>query len=86
MTGDEFERFKIFVDEKFRSHEQLISSRFDVIDKLVNDHHVSLYGNGSDGLKLKVDRIETAHKTLNKAWVFITAGVITVATWLGVNK
>jgi len=86
MEMAEFEQLKVFLDDRFKAHQDLMNSRFDTIDRLVNDHQKTLYGNGSDGLKLKVDRIETAHKTLNKAWVFITAGVITVATWLGVNK
>jgi len=86
MTGDEFEQLKVFMDDRFSSQERVITGRIDNIDRLVNAHHVSLYGNGSAGLKVKVDRIETTHKTLHRVLMFVSAGVITVATWLGVNQ
>ena len=86
MTPNDLEQFKSCIDDRFKIHEQILAGRFDRLEEISKDHHSTLYGNGTDGLKIRVDRIETAHGTLNKVWLVATAGVITVATWLGVNQ
>ena len=65
---------------------RLMKSDLEATRQIVQEHHTTLFGNGSDGLLIRVDRIETAHKTLNRVWLFITAGIATIAAWLGVNK
>ena len=86
MTRDEVQEFKDFIDDRFEMNEKIVGARFDRLDEMTKDHHSTLYGKGGVGLKIKIDRIETAHKTLNKVWLFLTAGIITVATWLGINR
>lgn len=65
---------------------RLMKSDLEATRQIVQEHHTTLYGNGSDGLRIRVDRIETAHKTLSRVWLFVTAGIATLAAWLGVNK
>jgi uncharacterized membrane protein len=51
----------------------------------VEDHHDILYGNGREGLKIKVDRIETSQKVANKLWLMMIATGSAVVGWLGLK-
>jgi hypothetical protein len=86
MTPKDLKEIKECIDERFTLHEKIITVRFDRLEEITSEHHTTLYGNGSEGLKTKVERIETAHSTLHRVWIFVTAGVVTLATWIGVNK
>jgi hypothetical protein len=86
MNPKELKQLKDCIDERFTMHEKIMTIRFDRLEEITSEHHTTLYGNGSDGLKTKLERIETAHSTLHRVWICITAGVVTLATWLGVNK
>ena len=86
MTPKDLKEIKECIDERFTLHEKIMTVRFDRLEEITSEHHTTLYGNGSEGLKIKVERIETAHSTLHRVWIFVTAGVVTLATWIGVNK
>ena len=86
MTPKDLKEIKECIDERFTLHEKIITVRFDRLEEITSEHHTTLYGNGSEGLKTKVERIETTHSTLHRVWIFVTAGVVTLATWIGVNK
>ena len=86
MTPKDLKQIKECIDDRFTMHEKIMTVRFDRLEEITSEHHITLYGNGSDGLKTKLERIETAHNTLHRVWIFITAGVVTFATWIGVNK
>ena len=86
MNSEDLKQLKECIDERFTMHEKIMTIRFDRLEEITSEHHTTLYGNGSDGLKTKLERIEAAHSTLHRVWIFVTAGVVTLATWIGVNK
>ena len=86
MTPKDLKQIKECIDDRFKKKKKIMTVRFDRLEEITSEHHTTLYGNGSDGLKTKLERIETAHNTLHRVWIFITAGVVTFATWIGVNK
>jgi len=50
----------------------------------LDEHHLTLYGNGREGLKLRVDRIEqlliNAEKAKKYGWLRITGSLASVGT------
>lgn len=52
----------------------------------VQDHHNTLYGNGREGLKIRVDRIETSQSTAHKMWIAMVGVAGTVIAWIGLGK
>ena len=64
----------------------LIRSDLKVTQENVQDHHKILYGNGREGLKIRVDRIETSQSTAHKMWVAMVGVASTVIAWLGLGK
>tara|TARA_Y100000593_G_scaffold76327_1_gene141056 strand:+ start:1324 stop:1572 length:249 start_codon:yes stop_codon:yes gene_type:complete len=64
----------------------LIRSDLKVTQEDVQDHHKTLYGNGRDGLAIRVDRIETSQSTAHKMWVAMVGVASTVIAWLGLGK
>jgi hypothetical protein len=63
----------------------LTSSYIKVTKEDVQDHHKTLYGNGREGLKIRVDRIETSQSTVQKMWVAMAGVISTVIAYLGLN-
>lgn len=51
----------------------------------VQTHHKILYGNGREGLKIRVDRIETATKTVHKVWGGIASALAGLSAWIGLS-
>ena len=47
------------------------------------EHHATLYGNGKDGLKTRVDRVEQDHNRWKKGFAFFQTLVSGVLIWLG---
>lgn len=52
----------------------------------VASHHTILHGNGREGLKIRVDRIETSQSTAHKMWLTMVGVASTVIAWLGLTK
>ncbi len=63
----------------------LTRSSLKVTQEDVSDHHKILYGNGREGLKIRVDRIETSQSTAHKCWIAMTGVVSTVIAWMGLK-
>jgi len=71
---------KEHIDEKFKVHEELEAVRHENIDKMLDDHDVTLYGDPGDneavGLRIKVDRLNTLTKAISASVATaITAGL-----------
>jgi len=64
----------------------LTRSSLKVTQEDVSDHHRILYGNGREGLKIRVDRIETSQSTAHKMWVAMVGVVGTVIAWMGLGR
>jgi len=64
----------------------LTRSSLKVTQEDVQDHHNTLYGNGREGLKIRVDRIETSQATAHKMWVGMVGLASTIIAWLGLGK
>ncbi len=64
----------------------LTRSSLKVTQEDVQDHHNTLYGNGREGLKIRVDRIETSQATAHKLWMTMVGVASTVIAWLGLGK
>ena len=60
----------------------LIRSDLKVTQEDVRDHHKILYGNGREGLKIRVDRIETSQSTAHKMWLAMVGIASTIIGWL----
>jgi len=58
------------VDKKLSEHLAQSNS----IEEKISDHNKKLYGNGNEGLIIKVDRLDECHKKMSKlTWVVIGA-------------
>lgn len=66
---------------KMHTDIKLITERMQHIVGDVHDHHSMLYGNTREGLKIKVDRIETSIKTVKGVGTFITTIFTALAGW-----
>ena len=64
----------------------LTRSSLKVTQADVQDHHKILYGNGREGLKIRVDRIETSQSTAHKMWVAMVGVASTIIAWIGLGK
>ena len=64
----------------------LTRSSLKVTQEDVQEHHNVLFGNGREGLKIRVDRIETSQSTAHKMWVAMVGVAGTVIAWLGLGK
>lgn len=64
----------------------LTRSSLKVTQEDVSDHHRILYGNGREGLKIRVDRIETANKTVHKVWGVIVTALAGISAWIGLDR
>lgn len=74
------------IDEKFSSHEKLEKLMHEATNKVLNDHHVVLYGDPGDeksvGLRIKVDRLNQLVKRVSLATGTVIA---TVGGWIGLK-
>ena len=64
----------------------LTRSSLKVTQEDVSDHHKILYGNGREGLKIRVDRIETSQSTAHKMWFAMVGVASTVIAWIGLDR
>ena len=64
----------------------LTRSSLKVTQEDVSDHHKILYGNGREGLKIRVDRIETSQSTAHKMWLAMVGVASTVIAWIGLDR
>lgn len=53
---------KIWLDDRFASISEVINLKLKPICEDVADHKETLYGNGGEGLKIKLDRVEQTLK------------------------
>lgn len=51
----------------------------------VETHEKALFGNGQEGLKIRVTRIETATKTVHKVWGGIATALAGLSAWMGLH-
>jgi uncharacterized protein YoxC len=70
---------------KMHTDIKVISERVQHVVGNVHDHHTVIYGNSREGLKIKVDRIETSQKTAHKLWVMMVATATAVISWMGLK-
>ncbi len=70
---------------KMHTDIKLTNERVKHVVQDVEDHHELLYGNGREGLKIKVDRIETSQKVTTKLWLAMVATASVVIGWLGLK-
>ena len=70
---------------KMHTDIKVISERVQHVVGNVHDHHTVIYGNSREGLKIKVDRIETSQKTAHKLWVIMVATATAVISWVGLK-
>jgi len=70
---------------KMHTDIKVISERVQHVVGNVHDHHTVIYGNSREGLKIKVDRIETSQKTAHKLWVIMVATATAVISWMGLK-
>ena len=70
---------------KMHTDIKVISERVQHVVGSVHDHHTVIYGNSREGLKIKVDRIETSQKTAHKLWVIMVATATAVVSWMGLK-
>jgi len=71
---------------KMHTDIKVISERMQHVVGNVHDHHTVIYGNGREGLKIKVDRIETSQRTAHKLWLIIVATCMAVIGWVKIGK
>jgi hypothetical protein len=75
------------LDQEFR--ETMIGTLASIEGKLDNhiekieDHESTLFGNGKDGLKIRVDRLEQDHARWKKGFIFFQTIVSGILVWLG---
>ena len=75
---------KDVLDKLIEMHTDILLTRSSLKDTQedVQDHHKILYGNGREGLKIRVDRIETSQSTAHKMWLIMVGVASTVIGWL----
>jgi len=78
---------KSYMDEKFESHEAFEAVKYESVEKMVGEHHLTLYGDPSDdaaspGLRIKVDRLRVGFKTVVASLVSM---VTAAASYLGLK-
>ena len=75
---------KDVLDKLNEMHTDILLTRSSLKDTQedVQDHHKILYGNGREGLKIRVDRIETSQSTAHKMWLIMVGVASTVIGWL----
>ena len=75
---------KDVLDKLNAMHTDILLTRSSLKDTQedVQDHHKILYGNGREGLKIRVDRIETSQSTAHKMWLIMVGVASTVIGWL----
>ena len=71
---------------KMHTDIKVISERMQHVVGNVHDHHTVIYGNGREGLKIKVDRVETSQRTAHKLWLMMVASFAAVVGWIGLGK
>ena len=71
---------------KMHTDIKLIDERMQHVVGDVHDHHSVIYGNSREGLKIKVDRIETSQKTAHKLWLMMVATFMAITGWIGMGK
>ena len=69
-------------------HTDILLTRSDLkgTQETVQEHHKTLYGNGREGLNIRVDRIETSQSTAHKVWLAMVGVAGTVIAWMGLGK
>ena len=71
---------------KMHTDIKLTNERLQNVVVDVADHRAVLYGNGREGLKIKVDRVETSQRTAHKLWLMMVATATAVIGWMGLGK
>jgi len=70
---------------KMHTDIKVISERVQHVVGNVHDHHTVIYGNGREGLKIKVDRIETSQRTAHKLWLMMVGTASAIIGWMGLK-
>jgi uncharacterized protein YoxC len=71
---------------KMHTDIKLTNERLQNVVVDVADHRAVLYGNGREGLKIKVDRIETSQQTAHKLWLMMVATFMAIIGWVKMGK
>lgn len=71
---------------KMHTDIKLTNERLQNVVEDVADHRAVLYGNGREGLQIRVDRVETSQKTAHKLWVIMVATATAVVSWMGLHR
>jgi len=71
---------------KMHTDIKVISERVQHVVGNVHDHHNIIYGNSREGLKIRVDRIETSQRTAHKLWLMMVATFVAVVGWVKMGK
>ena len=64
----------------------LTRSSLKVTQEDVSQHHKVLFGNGQEGLKTKVIRIESSQSTAHKMWGALLGFASMIIAWLEFDK
>ena len=70
---------------KMHTDIKVISERMQHVVGNVHDHHKVIYGNGREGLKIKVDRVETSQRTAHKLWLMMVGTASAIIGWIGLK-
>ena len=70
---------------KMHTDIKVISERMQHVVGNVHDHHNVIYGNGREGLKIKVDRVETSQRTAHKLWLMMVGTASAIIGWMGLK-
>jgi hypothetical protein len=70
---------------KMHTDIKVISERMQHVVGNVHDHHNVIYGNGREGLKIKVDRVETSQRTAHKLWLMMVGTATAIIGWMGLK-
>jgi len=70
---------------KMHTDIKLTNERLQNVVVDVADHRAVLYGNGREGLKIKVDRVETSQRTAHKLWLMMVGTASAIIGWMGLK-
>lgn len=72
---------------KIEKHIDITSIHQNNMSQIIEDHKRILYGNGTNGLLSRMERMETTNKVLNKvSWSGLVAGLGAIASKLLIGK
>ena len=88
ISREEFivKAIKTHIDEKFEAHQKFEDVRYKNLDKVLTEHHTTLYGKSGDdtavGLRIKVDRLNRLTKAVSLG---AAAAFTAVGSYLGLK-